>query len=185
MSRWGALFAALSHKDTIDTIDTKPPSEGGALNSGNCVDCVPGNGSGGAGATKPIAPPAEPWLAHIARRIAAALAAGAEREADPEGGLALIRPDGDRFAADPHIVAELDRAGLLPALPDAVERSTYAARARPAEWWDGTDTPQAGDRCRCGAMRFWTERDRRGGWRCSTCHPPLHLAAEAVEIMTT
>ena len=133
----------------------------------------------------PDAPPAEPWLAHIARRVAATLAAGAEREADSDGWLLLIRPDGDRIVVAPHIVAELDRAGLLPALPDAVERSTYAARARPAEWWDGTDTPQAGDRCRCGAMRFWTERDRRGGWRCSTCHPPLHLAAEAVEIMTT
>ena len=130
----------------------------------------PGNLKSESGA--PGAPPAEPWLTHIARRVAAALAAGAERETDPEGWLLLIRPDGDRMVIAPHIVAELDGAGLLPRLPAALERSTYAAWARPPEWWDGTDTPQPGDRCRCGSRSFWTEADWRGGWRCTTCHPP-------------
>lgn len=134
----------------------------------------------GASATLPAA---EPWLVGIARRVAAALAAGAEREADEAGFLLLIRPEGARMVVAPHIVAELDAAGLLPVLPEAVETSTFAARARPSEWWDGTDTPQPGDRCRCGSKRFWTERDQPGGWRCSTCHPHDHLAGEAVETM--
>lgn len=185
MSRWGALFVALSPEDTIDTIDITPPREGGALNFGNCVDCVLGAVNESEDTAERITRAAEPWLAHIARRVAAALAVGAEREADPDGWLLLIRPAGERIVVAPHIVAELNAAGLLPALPDAVERSTYAARARPPEWWDGTDTPQAGDRCRCGSMRFWTERDRRGGWRCSTCHPPDHLAPEAAEQVST
>lgn len=133
----------------------------------------------------PDAPPAEPWLAHIARRVAAALAAGAEREAASDGWLLLIRPDGDRLAIKPHIVAELNAAGLLPVLPEPVDQSTYSARARPAEWWDGTDEPKPGDRCRCRGGRFWTERDRRGGWRCWNCHPPMHLKADAIEVIAT
>jgi hypothetical protein len=112
------------------------------------------------------------WLVTIGRAVAAALADGAEREADAAGWVLLVRTDGARLVVAPHIVAELDAARHLPALPEAVERSTYAARARPAEWWDGNDEPKAGDRCRCGGRRFWTERDRLGGWRCSTCHPP-------------
>lgn len=130
-------------------------------------------------------PPAEHWLVSIGRAIAAAIAAGAEREADEGGFIVLIRPDGDRLAVAPHIVAELDAAGLLPVLPEPVGQSTFAARARPPEWWDGTDTPQAGDRCRCGSRRFWTERARPGGWRCSTCHPALHLVADEVLVVTT
>ncbi|WP_137126582.1 hypothetical protein [Roseomonas sp. HF4] len=131
------------------------------------------------------APRADAWLADIALSIGRAVAAGAEREADAEGWLLLIRPEGDRLVVAPHIVAELDGAGLLPRLPAAVERSTYAARARPPEWWNRDDEPQAGDRCRCGGRSFWTERDRPGGWRCSTCHPPLHLGIDHVLVVTT
>ncbi len=123
-------------------------------------------------AIPPAALPADRWLDKLSRHILAALADGAEREIDPDGWLLLIRPDGDRLVVAPNLVAELDAAGLLPVLPDAVERSTYAERARPPEWWDGTDTPQPGDRCRCGSRSFWTEADRQGGWRCLTCHPP-------------
>lgn len=128
----------------------------------------------------PGAAPAEPWLVGIARSIAAALAAGAEREADPEGWAVFVRPDGDRLAVAPRIVAELDRAGLLPVLPEPVACSAYAACARPPEWWDATDEPRPGDRCRCGSGRFWTEPGGRGGWRCATCHPPPPGAMEAL-----
>jgi hypothetical protein len=70
----------------------------------------------------PVAvPPAEApeWLASIARSIRAALADGAQRAADAEGWLLLIRPDGRRTAVRPETVAELAAAGLLPVLPDA------------------------------------------------------------------
>jgi hypothetical protein len=29
-------------------------------------------------------------------------------------------------------------------------------------------------------MHWWTERHEPHGWRCMTCHPPVHLAADAV-----
>jgi hypothetical protein len=60
------------------------------------------------------------WLASIGHAVCAALAAGAVRIADEDGGLTLIRSDGRHLAVAPHIVAELAQAGLLPPLPDAL-----------------------------------------------------------------
>lgn len=117
-------------------------------------------------------PPHHPLL-HQSRRIAKSIADGAEREDDPDGWLALVLPGGRRHVAAPHIVAALDAAGLLPDLPPAVARSSFAARARPPSWSEPTDTPRAGDRCcTCGSCRWWTAAPTRDGWCCSTCHPP-------------
>lgn len=129
-------------------------------------------GVGPVPAPAPAPPPPDHWLARLAGAIAAALADGAEREADPDGWLVLIRPEGDRLVVAPHIVAELDGAGLLPRLPEAVARSTYTATARPACWSDPHDVPAKGDRCRCGGGRWWTSAPNPDGWCCSICHPP-------------
>lgn len=110
-------------------------------------------------------------MVSIARAIARALADGAEREADADGWLLLIRPDGARLVVAPHIVAELDAAGVLPALPEALERSPYADRARPPCWSEADDLPRDGDRCACGGRRWWIASRVRDGWCCVTCHP--------------
>lgn len=110
MSRWGALFASLSPEDTNDKTPSGAPA---APLFVDCVDCVCREEGGGGDV--PAAPPATPWLARLARAIAAAVADGAEQEADPDGWLLLIRPSGRRLAVAPHVVAELTAAGLLPA----------------------------------------------------------------------
>jgi hypothetical protein len=69
------------------------------------------------------APPPDAWLGSIAARLRVALAAGAVRTTDPAGYLVLTRRDGRLFTVAPHIVAELEAAGLLPALPDPVDEA--------------------------------------------------------------
>ncbi len=121
----------------------------------------------------------------IALSIADALADGADREADPDGFLVLIRPDGTRLVVSPGTVAALEAAGLLPPLPPALARSRHAATARPPCWSDPDDVPVEGDRCRCSARRWWTYAPKPDGWCCVTCHPPLHLPAGAVRVVDT
>jgi hypothetical protein len=139
-------------------------------------------GAAGAPPSQPArAHPCRAWLGGIAATLRAALADGAEREADPEGWLVLVRPDGRRSATAPHIVAELAAAGLLPALPEAREAVEAALHARPPSWSAAEDVPRPGDRCRCGGRRWWCEADEAPrGWRCAACHPPCHLPADAV-----
>jgi hypothetical protein len=148
---------------------------------------------GGGGAPLPAAhpPPVPPpisgigWLADIARAIGAAVAGGAEREADPDGFLALVRPDGARLVVSPATVAALDAAGFLPALPPAMARSLHARTARPPCWSDPADLPAEGDRCACGGRRWWTYAPKPDGWCCMTCHPPVHLARGDILEATT
>jgi hypothetical protein len=41
--------------------------------------------------------------------------------------------------------------------------------------------PPPGAWCRaCQGTRWWTEQHQPRGWRCLTCHPPVHLAAGAI-----
>ncbi|MBR0682218.1 hypothetical protein GXW74_17135 [Roseomonas eburnea] len=186
MSRWGTLFASLS-KHSIDTI---PPAGGEAGEvCVDCVDCVPiesgENGGRQRASADPAAPPADGWLRHLAAAIAAALADGAEREADPDGWLRLIRPDGRRSVTAPHVAAQLSAAGLLPPLPEARETVEAAACARPTAWCEIEDEPREGDRCGCGSRLWWVEPQALTGWACATCHPPEHLPAEAVRLVRT
>jgi hypothetical protein len=125
------------------------------------------------------------WLGGIAAVVRAALADGAEREADPDGWLILVRPDGRRSLTAPRTVAELAAAGLLPALPEALETLEAARCARPPSWSEAEDVPLPGDRCRCGGRRWWCEAEAPRGWRCWTCHPPDHLPAGSVRGMRT
>jgi hypothetical protein len=83
------------------------------------AEAAPPPGQVGAAPSPPPGPVG--WLGSIARAIRAALADGAVRVADPAGGLCLVRLDGRHLAVAPHIVAELDAAGLLPELPAPVD----------------------------------------------------------------
>jgi hypothetical protein len=51
-------------------------------------------------------------------------------------------------------------------------------------WADSALRPLPGTWCNaCSGQRWWTERQQPAGWRCVTCHPPVHLAVEKVEIV--
>jgi hypothetical protein len=44
-----------------------------------------------------------------------------------------------------------------------------------------TAPPTPGAWCSsCFGTRWWTERHEPKGWRCGMCHPPDHLAPEAI-----
>ena len=61
-----------------------------------------------------------------------------------------------------------------------------AARHLPPSWADPTSPPSRGYFCSCcKGQRWWRERAAPKGWRCSTCHPPDHLPANAVLEMRT
>lgn len=129
-----------------------------------------------AGARTPATTPAA-GLPDLATAIRAALAEGAEREADPGGWLVLVRPDGRRLVLLPELVAALAAACVMPELPEAVERAEAARCARPSFWTVPGDLPQQGDRCLCGGREWWRAE---GGatWCCGACHPATDTTAE-------
>jgi hypothetical protein len=50
----------------------------------------------------------------------------------------------------------------------------------PPSWSNVADVPTDADTCSCCRLSsWWTEATPRG-WRCKTCHPPLHLPADAI-----
>jgi hypothetical protein len=54
------------------------------------------------------------------------------------------------------------------------------ALAQPPSWADAIPPPP-GAWCRaCHGTRWWTERHEPHGWRCVTCHPPVHLPADQI-----
>ena len=60
------------------------------------------------------------------------------------------------------------------------------ARQRPPSWADSAAIPSLGCWCSCcRGQRWWTERERPKGWRCGTCHAPLHLAPALVRWVNT
>jgi hypothetical protein len=72
-------------------------------------------------------------------------------------------------------------------VPKAVEREGKERRVhqgaskRPPAWAEPTDPPLPGSSCSCcGLGQWWCERDTPKGWRCRACHPPDHLAPDAV-----
>lgn len=124
-------------------------------------------------------------LGGVAAAVRAALADGAEREADPEGWLILVRPDGRRSVMPPGTVARLEETGLVPALPEAHETVEAARCARPPSWSETEDVPVPGDRCVCGGRRWWCDAEAPRGWCCWTCHPPEPLPADKVHEVRT
>ena len=112
------------------------------------------------------------WAGPAAAAIRAALADGAEREADRGNWLVLVRPDGRRRVMPPGTVARLEEAGLLPVLPEPRETVEAACCARPPSWSEPEDVPVAGDRCVCGGRRWWCDAEAPRCWWCWACHPP-------------
>lgn len=57
----------------------------------------------------------------------------------------------------------------------------HAASQRRPSWPGGDRIPTVGCRCSCcGGSHWWREREHASGWRCWTCHPSAHLAADQV-----
>lgn len=88
-------------------------------------------------------------------------------------------------------------AEALAAAPSATPGACQGVTADPEErrcapaWSEVAAEPPPGAWCAgCGRRhkrggRWWRERDRPNGWACWTCHPPDHLAPEAVvEVLT-
>jgi hypothetical protein len=115
----------------------------------------------------------------------------------------ILRLDGDRvrFSAPPDTHPDLlaearaQRNAILaalkaeasiakPAVPPAGPLAAPIPAPRPyrqPSWSDIADEPRPDDVCSsCRGSRWWTERHNPRGWRCATCHPPLHLPANAV-----
>ncbi len=124
-------------------------------------------------------------LGGVAAALHAALADEAEREADLEGWLVLVRPDGRRSVVPPGTVARLEEAGLLPALPEARDAVEAARCARPPSWSEAQDIPLPGDRCVCGGRRWWCDAEAPRGWWCWRCQPPGPLPASKVREVRT
>ena len=121
---------------------------------------------------------------------------------------AEVVADGDRlrlrYQFPPHpdllTLAKKHKAALLSALASEkqqlatfrpVGETTDLALAVPAgangpgdlppAWADPATLPKPFASCSCcHGRKWWTEAAASKGWRCSTCHPPLHLAADAV-----
>jgi hypothetical protein len=77
-------------------------------------------------------------------------------------------------AAQPLGAAQDGVAGTMSDRPPAL--------AHPPSWAT-TASPPPGAWCRaCHATRWWTEGRESHGWRCVTCHPPVHLLlVEAIQ----
>ncbi len=138
----------------------------------------------GTGATVGLSGAAIHEASALASSIRMALADGAEREADLEGWLVLVRPDGRRLVLAPHAVVELERSGRLPPLPEPVDRAVGVACARPPSWSEVEDAPEPGDRCVCGGRRWWRHAHSPQGWWCAACRPVLHPKGGTVEVET-
>lgn len=103
---------------------------------------------------------------------------------------ALAAPDADLAAERSEIQAarEAEARGEYPIKPEAEHRAHIAALRlsglqRPPAWADATSTPPPGAWCGCCGRhtpqdggRWWREAREPTGWRCWTCHPPVHLA---------
>jgi hypothetical protein len=127
-------------------------------------------------------------------RAAAALLHAARQAAE-----ALATPDADLDHERAEIAAALAaeaRGGFGQPMSDADHRAALAglsaaALQRPPGWSDPADSPPPGAWCSCcgrqhrAGGRWWREAAEPKGWRCWTCHPPVHLSgAELAEVRT-
>jgi hypothetical protein len=68
----------------------------------------------------------------------------------------------------------------------AVAGLQAAALQRPPSWSGAAALPSVGAWCSCcRGQRWWSEARDPTGWRCSACHPPTHLPADAVREVQT
>ncbi len=109
----------------------------------------------------PVLPPASPEQEEAERRDRAAIEA----------------VDGGTDPACWRLADHMAHAAMLRGLQDV-------ALARPPSWPDPEAVPSSGCWCSCcRGSRWWREREKPTGWRCWTCHPPVHDAA-VVEVRT-
>lgn len=167
MSRWGALFADLSAKDTTDTID-KTPNEGAAAPlCVDCVDCVP-KGEGETEARQAASPAAEPM-----DHDAAEQAAMAAHYAEPGTPLAYV-PETPDLLRDGLVRGFHSHRAAWDALPCGADRGRAFAEVR----------REPGACPNCAGRRWWCEAGEPDtALRCTTCHPCDHLPADAVRLV--
>jgi hypothetical protein len=74
---------------------------------------------------------------------------------------------------------------------DEIAGLLAAALSRPPGWSDVRSVPPPGAWCSCcgthhrSGGHWWREAKARTGWRCRTCHPPVHRApGEVVSVRT-
>jgi hypothetical protein len=100
----------------------------------------------------PILPPASPEQS-------------AEEAADHA---AIAEVDGGKDPARWRLVDYQRHAAILRGLQNA-------ALQRPPSWPDPAAVLSTGAWCSCcRGSQWWREAEHPRGWRCSTCHPPLH-----------
>lgn len=74
---------------------------------------------------------------------------------------------------------DLAQAAIVPGL-------LQTALRWPPSWSDPAALASPRSSCSCrGGQTWWTEGTASKGWRCSNCHPPDHLPADAVMEVTT
>lgn len=84
---------------------------------------------------------------------------------------------GDSRADD--AAAEAEERAAIVAEGEHRDPLTPVPHLLPPSWSMVTIEPTAGARCRsCGGRHWWSEEDAPRGWRCATCHPAHHLAAD-------
>jgi hypothetical protein len=157
MSRWAEAFRSSARRsDTADTAPPNPPP-GPAISAGsvNTVSSVTGRDSADAETV--------PSESDELSAVSAMSRAGEASKVDAPGG-------------------------KRPAVPGPTISPGYlrAARRLPPSWSDPTTLPPPGSFCSCcKGQRWWSERDAPKGWRCAACHPPDHLASDAMtEVLT-
>jgi hypothetical protein len=103
---------------------------------------------------------------------------------------AMLSRSGEASAAADHPLVR----GIMQACPGsrihAVHGLTAAGLAtamqRAPAWADPAALSVHGCWCRCcHGSRWWCERAAPKGWRCWTCHPPIHLPSEALTQVST
>ncbi|MEO3474854.1 hypothetical protein AAFN86_23535 [Roseomonas sp. CAU 1739] len=105
---------------------------------------------------------------------------------------ALDHDEAERDAMSGHYAAEGAARPYLPSDPDPLRDGLLlGALQRPPAWSDPDLIPPPGAWCSCCGRferrggRWWTSAPTPDGWACVTCHPPDHLADDAVRVVVT
>jgi hypothetical protein len=181
MGRWAEAFqASIVNRDTADTVDT---SSGEPATAGPCVSRVSSVSERKVAAPQQSAPPLD--LVSTGSTVSRPAPHRAEvgTAVMPTSQVAGVVAWCERRAAE-----ALD--GYEP--PEEFNRQIVdgylgAALRRPPSWWRAEGhrpTPGASCSC-CTGQRWWSKLEDQRGWCCCTCHPPDHLAPDAVTEVRT
>lgn len=165
MGRWAEAFqTSIAKRDTADSADTSSAEK---LSTGQSVISV-------SSVTQASEPECGP-VASLAGLVSAVSAVSSQGTSWIETtAVAPMRPPADRLRA---------AAGELTRL--IVDAHRGAALRCPPSWWrPAAHRPTPGTNCGCCSGRRWWSKDQRG-WCCWTCHPPVHLSADAIQEVRT